>query len=176
MLKRADEKWVTERAYENPKFVEDLVRDVALRLNADARVGRYSVDVENFESIHATRPSRASSAASPSTVQAEQPRVAAALAHQHRRVAGQVDHRGRLHRAGAGIDHRLHQLLEAVADLVRVVHRLGLAGRDQRGGEQRLAELFEQRLRHRDGRARAGRWCGARGATAGAALPWSLPG
>jgi len=53
MLKRADEKWVTERAYENPKFVEDLVRDVALRLNADARIGRYSVDVENFESIHA---------------------------------------------------------------------------------------------------------------------------
>ena len=52
MLKRADEKWVTERAYENPKFVEDLVRDVALRLNADARIGRYSVDVENFESIH----------------------------------------------------------------------------------------------------------------------------
>ena len=52
LLKRADEKWVTERAYENPKFVEDLVRDVALRLNADARVGRYVVDVENFESIH----------------------------------------------------------------------------------------------------------------------------
>ena len=52
MLKRADEKWVTERAYENPKFVEDLVRDVALRLNADARIGRYAVDVENFESIH----------------------------------------------------------------------------------------------------------------------------
>jgi GTP cyclohydrolase IB len=52
MLKRPDEKWVTERAYENPKFVEDLVRDVALSLNADARVGRYSVSVENFESIH----------------------------------------------------------------------------------------------------------------------------
>jgi GTP cyclohydrolase I len=52
-LKRADEKWITERAYENPKFVEDMVRDVALRLNADPRVGRYSVDVENFESIHA---------------------------------------------------------------------------------------------------------------------------
>ncbi len=52
MLKRADEKWVTERAYENPKFVEDLVRDVALRLNGDARIGRYTVDVENFESIH----------------------------------------------------------------------------------------------------------------------------
>ncbi len=53
MLKRSDEKWVTERAYENPKFVEDLVRDVALRLNADVRVGRYRVEVENFESIHA---------------------------------------------------------------------------------------------------------------------------
>ena len=52
MLKRPDEKWVTEHAYENPKFVEDLVRDVALALNADARVGRYVVEVENFESIH----------------------------------------------------------------------------------------------------------------------------
>jgi GTP cyclohydrolase I len=52
-LKRADEKWITERAYENPKFVEDMVRDVALLLNADPRIGRYSVDVENFESIHA---------------------------------------------------------------------------------------------------------------------------
>ena len=52
MLKRPDEKWVTERAYENPKFVEDLVRDVALRLNGDPRIGRYRVDVENFESIH----------------------------------------------------------------------------------------------------------------------------
>jgi GTP cyclohydrolase I len=52
MLKRADEKWVTEHAYENPKFVEDLVRDVALKLNVDARIGRYQVDVENFESIH----------------------------------------------------------------------------------------------------------------------------
>ena len=53
LLKRADEKWVTEHAYENPKFVEDLIRDVALRLNSDARVGSYTVDVENFESIHA---------------------------------------------------------------------------------------------------------------------------
>ncbi|MEP6740083.1 MAG: GTP cyclohydrolase FolE2 [Caldimonas sp.] len=52
-LKRADEKWITERAYENPKFVEDMVRDVALKLNADPRIGRYVVDVENFESIHA---------------------------------------------------------------------------------------------------------------------------
>ena len=52
MLKRPDEKWITERAYENPKFVEDLVRDVALALNADARVGRYRVEVENHESIH----------------------------------------------------------------------------------------------------------------------------
>ena len=52
LLKRPDEKWITERAYENPKFVEDLVRDVALKLNEDARVGRYVVEVENFESIH----------------------------------------------------------------------------------------------------------------------------
>ncbi len=52
MLKRVDEKWVTERAYENPKFVEDLVRDVALALNRDARIGRYTAEVENFESIH----------------------------------------------------------------------------------------------------------------------------
>jgi GTP cyclohydrolase I len=52
LLKRADEKWVTEHAYENPKFVEDLVRDVALAVNRDPRVGRYVIDVENFESIH----------------------------------------------------------------------------------------------------------------------------
>ncbi len=52
LLKRQDEKAVTERAYENPVFVEDLVRNVALRLNADARVSWYKVDAENFESIH----------------------------------------------------------------------------------------------------------------------------
>jgi GTP cyclohydrolase IB len=52
LLKRSDEKWITERAYENPKFVEDLVRDVALALNADARIGRYVVEVDNHESIH----------------------------------------------------------------------------------------------------------------------------
>lgn len=52
LLKRADEKWITEHAYQNPKFVEDLIRDVALRLNADTRIGAYAVDVENFESIH----------------------------------------------------------------------------------------------------------------------------
>jgi GTP cyclohydrolase FolE2 len=52
LLKRADEKYVTERAYDNPKFVEDLVRDVALALNRDPRVGAYVVEAENFESIH----------------------------------------------------------------------------------------------------------------------------
>ncbi|HUN27037.1 MAG TPA: GTP cyclohydrolase FolE2 [Steroidobacteraceae bacterium] len=52
ILKRADEKYVTERAYENPKFVEDIVRDVAVRLNEDARVAAYVVEAENFESIH----------------------------------------------------------------------------------------------------------------------------
>lgn len=52
LLKRPDEKYVTERAYENPKFVEDMVRDVAARLNHDDRVLAYVVESENFESIH----------------------------------------------------------------------------------------------------------------------------
>lgn len=52
LLKRQDEKYVTERAYDNPKFVEDLVRDVALALNQEPRVGAYVVEAENFESIH----------------------------------------------------------------------------------------------------------------------------
>jgi len=52
LLKRPDEKYVTERAYDNPKFVEDMVRDVAGRLNADERVCAYTVESENFESIH----------------------------------------------------------------------------------------------------------------------------
>jgi GTP cyclohydrolase I len=52
LLKRQDEKSVTERAYENPVFVEDLVRNVVLRLNADERVRWYKVEAENFESIH----------------------------------------------------------------------------------------------------------------------------
>lgn len=53
LLKRSDEKWVTERAYAHPKFVEDLVRDVALALERDPRIDAYTVDVTNFESIHA---------------------------------------------------------------------------------------------------------------------------
>jgi GTP cyclohydrolase IB len=52
LLKRADEKYVTERAYNNPKFVEDLVRGVAARLTADPRVEGFVVEAENFESIH----------------------------------------------------------------------------------------------------------------------------
>jgi GTP cyclohydrolase I len=52
LLKRPDEKYVTERAYDNPKFVEDLVRDVAGALNADPRIDAYVVESENFESIH----------------------------------------------------------------------------------------------------------------------------
>jgi GTP cyclohydrolase IB len=52
LLKRQDEKFVTERAYDNPKFVEDLVRDVPLVLNQEPRVGAYVVEAENFESIH----------------------------------------------------------------------------------------------------------------------------
>jgi GTP cyclohydrolase I len=52
LLKRQDEKAVTERAYENPVFVEDMVRNVAVKLNADSRVTWYKVEAENFESIH----------------------------------------------------------------------------------------------------------------------------
>ena len=52
LLKRPDEKYVTERAYDNPKFVEDSVRDVAAALNKDARIDSYVVESENFESIH----------------------------------------------------------------------------------------------------------------------------
>jgi GTP cyclohydrolase I len=52
ILKRPDEKHVTERAYDNPKFVEDMVRDVAARLNSDERISAYVVESENFESIH----------------------------------------------------------------------------------------------------------------------------
>lgn len=52
LLKRPDEKYVTEKAYDNPKFVEDMVRDVAGQLNDDGRVDAYVVESENFESIH----------------------------------------------------------------------------------------------------------------------------
>lgn len=52
LLKRPDEKLVTERAYDNPKFVEDMVRDIAHELNNEPRVTGYIVESENFESIH----------------------------------------------------------------------------------------------------------------------------
>ncbi|MDE2121617.1 MAG: GTP cyclohydrolase I FolE2 [Betaproteobacteria bacterium] len=52
LLKRPDEKYVTERAYDNPKFVEDLVRDVAARVGAEPRIASFVVEAENFESIH----------------------------------------------------------------------------------------------------------------------------
>ncbi|MBK6618225.1 MAG: GTP cyclohydrolase I FolE2 [Nitrosomonas sp.] len=52
LLKRPDEKYVTEKAYDNPKFVEDLVRDIAEVLNRDNRIDAYVVESENFESIH----------------------------------------------------------------------------------------------------------------------------
>ena len=52
LLKRPDEKYVTERAYENPKFVEDMVRDIAVALRQDARIESFVVESENFESIH----------------------------------------------------------------------------------------------------------------------------
>jgi len=52
VLKRVDEKCVTERAYQNPKFVEDIVRDIAQRLFSDPNITWFSVSAENFESIH----------------------------------------------------------------------------------------------------------------------------
>ncbi|RTZ44462.1 GTP cyclohydrolase I FolE2 [Candidimonas sp. SYP-B2681] len=52
LLKRGDEKFVTERAYENPKFVEDLVRDVAVQLKKLPGMQRFKIEAENFESIH----------------------------------------------------------------------------------------------------------------------------
>jgi GTP cyclohydrolase IB len=52
LLKRVDEKYVTEKSYENPKFVEDVVRGVAVKLNADDNFTWYSIEAENFESIH----------------------------------------------------------------------------------------------------------------------------
>lgn len=52
LLKRTDEKYVTEHAYDNPKFVEDLVRDVAVYLGSLDNILSYRVEAENFESIH----------------------------------------------------------------------------------------------------------------------------
>lgn len=52
VLKRSDEKFVTEKGFSNPKFVEDIVRDIALVLRADDNITWFSVSVENFESIH----------------------------------------------------------------------------------------------------------------------------
>jgi len=52
LLKRDDEKFVTERAFQNPVFVEDIVRNIALRLQADPRIDWFAVEAENFESIH----------------------------------------------------------------------------------------------------------------------------
>jgi GTP cyclohydrolase I len=52
VLKRPDEKWVTERAFENPKFVEDIVRDLAMGLEKEKRITWFSINSENYESIH----------------------------------------------------------------------------------------------------------------------------
>lgn len=53
LLKRSDEKYVTEKAYNNPKFVEDVVREITLELNKDKRITGFYVEAENLESIHA---------------------------------------------------------------------------------------------------------------------------
>ncbi len=53
VLKRPDEKWVTEHAYDNPRFVEDMVREIAVAFDRDGRFKKYEIEVENHESIHA---------------------------------------------------------------------------------------------------------------------------
>jgi GTP cyclohydrolase I len=52
LLKREDEKFITEKAYDNPKFVEDLVRDVYIKIKSLGHFPRFTVEAENFESIH----------------------------------------------------------------------------------------------------------------------------
>ncbi len=52
LLKRPDEKYVTEKAYNNPVFVEDIARNIAIKLQKDKRIKHFSIEVENFESIH----------------------------------------------------------------------------------------------------------------------------
>ena len=52
ILKRPDEKYITERAYDNPKFVEDVVRDIAHDFDNNDKISRYYIHAENFESIH----------------------------------------------------------------------------------------------------------------------------
>lgn len=52
LLKRVDEKYVTEKAYDNPMFVEDIVRDLAVKLKSDPRIDSFKIESENFESIH----------------------------------------------------------------------------------------------------------------------------
>src|SRR6266513_6045934 len=71
------------------------------------------------------------------------------LAHNARRVAGQIDHRARLDAAGSRIDHQVELALEPVADLARLGERPRLARQRQGGGEHRLVQLGEQRMRDR---------------------------
>jgi len=52
ILKRPDEKWVTEKAYQNPRFVEDVAREVVMRLKDNSKISYYKVTVESIESIH----------------------------------------------------------------------------------------------------------------------------
>jgi len=52
LMKRMDEKYITEKAYENPRFVEDIIREMVIKLEKDDRVSWYNVRVKNFESIH----------------------------------------------------------------------------------------------------------------------------
>jgi GTP cyclohydrolase FolE2 len=86
LLKRSDEKYVTERAYDNPKFVEDLVRDVAFELNQEPRVGAYVIEAENFESIHNHSAFARIERASPAVGSAQDALSSLARARHHQRV------------------------------------------------------------------------------------------
>ena len=52
LLKRVDEKYVTEKAYDNPKFVEDVLRDIVLCFKQNEIIKYYEIEIESFESIH----------------------------------------------------------------------------------------------------------------------------
>lgn len=95
VLKREDEKYVTEKAYQNPMFVEDIVREIALRLENNPNITWFAVESENFESIHnhnayayIERDKRAKAASSESSLHEAQRQVDASRMDARRRVSG----------------------------------------------------------------------------------------
>ncbi len=97
-------------------------------------------------------------------------------ARHDRQPVGEVDDGGGLRAALAGVDHRVQPVIQLVLDLPAVGHRLGLARHQQGAGQQRLAELLQQRLDHRRGRGCARRRCASSGASAASGPRWSPAG